>query len=159
MLFAFVIHFQSSACECVILAGSLQDHSKRYDYIFFAEVESLVDSQVEGFENTIYLSSDSTYYKKGGYHPQLRVLEVFKGKVKKKMTGEYLLMDNGWSIDSEYFQPGQLMLIFGSAGQNGGIATSSCASNWTFESLEDFNLKKKEIRKATRRKFLGISLG
>ncbi len=51
------------------------------------------------------------------------------------------------------------MLNFDSAGALGGIATSSCLSHWRYESLEDFILKKKEMRKAARRKFLGISLG
>lgn len=159
LLFAFFIHFQSSACECIFIAENLQEKAKKYDYIFFAEVESLVDNQFEGFERTIYFKYDSTYHKKGGYHPKLRVLEVFKGKVKKKMTGEYLLMENDWSNCAEFFRPGELILIFGNTEQKGGVATSSCASNWTFESLEDFHVKKKEIRKATRRKFLGISLG
>lgn len=156
---AFLIYFKLSACECIIIAENLQEKAKKYDYIFFAEVESLVDHQIEGFERTIYFKYDSTYYKRGGYFPKLRVLEVFKGKVNKKMIGEYLLMDNDWSFCSEHFIPGQFMLIFGSLGHNGSIATSTCASNWTFESQEDFDLKKKEIQKAARRKFLGISLG
>lgn len=143
----------------MIIAGNLQEKAKKYDYIFFAEVESLEDDQVEGFERTIYFKYDSTYYKKGGYHPKLRILEVYKGKVKKKMTGEYLLMDNDWSNCGEFFRPGELILIFGYKGQKGGVATSNCSSNWILNSEEEFSLKKNEIDKATRRKFLGIFPG
>ncbi len=138
----------SWACECIFIAESLQQKAKNYDYIFFAEVESLVDHQVEGFENTFEYRINPSYHLNGGYHPKLQVLEVFKGKVKKGMTGKYLVMDNDWSMCGEFFQPGQFILIFGTKGRKGGITTSTCASNWTFKSQEEFMLKKKELKKS-----------
>ena len=91
---------------------------------------------------------DSTYYKKGGYQPRLEVLEIFKGNVEKDLEGDFLVMDNGWSNCGEYFQTGQLVLIFGHKGRNGGIATTICSPNLTFKSHEDFLRKKKEIQEA-----------
>lgn len=159
LFFALFLGLESYACKCAFSSEDLARQIEDSEFLFYARVESLADSQIDGFEKTLYFLRDSTYYKKGGYHPRLEVLEIFKGDLKEEMEGGFLIMDNGWSNCGEYFYPGQLILIFGYRGGNGGLSTSICSSNLTFKSQEDFSLKKKEIKKATRRKFLGISLG
>lgn len=148
LFFALFLGFKSYACDCAFPNNDLAKQIEGYEFLFYARVESLVDNQIEGYERTIHFLMDSTYLKKGGYQPKLKVLEIFKGDLKEEMEGEFLIMDNGWSNCGVYFYPGQLILIFGHRGRNGGLATSVCSPNLTFKSQEDFLQKKKEIQKA-----------
>jgi hypothetical protein len=148
LIFTLFLGIESYACKCAFSTEDMGEQVKAYEFLFYAKVESLEDKQIEGFERTVYFLRDSTYYKKGGFQPRLKVLEIFKGNVEKELDGDFLVMDNGWSNCGEYFYPGQLILIFGHKGQNGGIATTICSPNLTFKSHEDFLRKKKKIQKA-----------
>lgn len=150
LVFTIFLGLESYACKCALSTEDLGAQIKAYEFLFYAKVESIEDNQIEGFERTLYYMRDSTYYKKGGYQPRLEVLEIFKGNLDKELEGDFLVMDNGWASCAEYFQPGQLILIFGYKGRNGGIATSICSPNLTFKSHEDFLRKKKEIKKASK---------
>ena len=156
LFFSILIYSPAKACECIFGPHTLKEWAKNYPYIFYAEVESLVDNQIEGFEDTIYALHNSQYFLKGGYHPKLKVKEVFKGKVSNFIQEGYLVMNNGWTFCGDFFRPGEKILIFAHEGQYGTLSTSTCDLNRVFASEEEFLSQREEIKKATRKKLLGI---
>ncbi|HSF55171.1 MAG TPA: hypothetical protein VLA71_15555 [Algoriphagus sp.] len=140
---------------------TLKEQMARYEFVFYAQVDSIMDSEIEGFGSTIYYYNlDSAYFTQTGYHPKLKDIEIIKGKLKEQLVDGTLVMGgNSWSMCSRTFKVGERLLIFGNRGGNERISTTICDPIWVFQSHEEYLLKKEEMQKATQRKFLGISLG
>lgn len=156
LFFAVFLAFSSEACECIFGKHTLREWAKGYKYIFYAEVKEIVDPKIRGFENTMTFLHDASYVQIGGYHPKLKVKEIFKGNVQEYIQDGYLTMNNGWSLCGDFFKPGDKILFFAYEGSEGTLATSTCSLNRRYLTDEDFLIERREVKKATRGKFIGI---
>ena len=153
-LLLFMISLGSSwACECIIPSDySLKDAVDGHPVIFLAEVVSIEDPKDPNFEWVGDLVFDSLYYKKRGYEPQFRIIEVLKGKVGKERKGDRLFFQSDFSTCSVSFQLGKTYLVFAYRDKSGTLGTSSCSLRFQFENQEASKAKRKEIKKALRQK-------
>ena len=85
-----------------------------------------------------------------------KVKEIFKGNVQDYIQDGYLTMNNGWSLCGDFFKPGDKILFFAYEGSEGTLATSTCSLNRRYLTDEDFLIERRELKKATRGKFIGI---
>jgi hypothetical protein len=129
---------------------TLREQMGRFDYVFYAQVDSILDTTNGGFNSNLRFSPDNRSYKNEGYHPKLTVLEVFRRSSKRILKKGTLVMNNSSSICDRLFKVGERLLLFGYEGKNGGIATDICAPTWVFESEEKFMMERAKIRKASR---------
>ncbi|MBX2962111.1 MAG: hypothetical protein KF687_06330 [Cyclobacteriaceae bacterium] len=110
------------ACECLPIL-TLEQQFKKADIVFYAKVQSLNDKNVKGFRETMHFTLDSLYTDKGGYHPTLRVKEVYKGKLEKDIE---LNIKSNWGLCDVFFKTGTYYIVFGYFDKDGLIQTSIC---------------------------------
>lgn len=110
-----------SACECSPTV-TFEEQFKKADVVFYAKVISINDSEVENFKNTLYYAMDSLYIEQGGYHPTLRVLKTFKGKLGSKT----IKLKSKWAGCDVFFIRSKEYLVFGFISDNGDISTNIC---------------------------------
>lgn len=135
LVFFFLVCGSALACECIFQKETLKQQIDRYSFVFYAQVDSLLDD------------------KKAGYHPKLNVLEIFKADSKVGLKEGELLLENSGSICDRVFNLGERLLVFGHKGLNGVISVSICDPLWVFDSHEEFLLERKKIQCAARRNF------
>ena len=139
LFFLFLANAPTHACECIFGQHTLKEWVAKYEYIFYAEVPPNPDGML------------------GNKHfSKLKVKEIFKGKINTYIREGFLQIENDLSLCSQIFNPGEKILIFANEGKSGYLSTSTCDLNRVFASEEDFRNQRKEIKKATRKKLLGI---
>jgi hypothetical protein len=117
-----ILTWDTLACECIPIL-TLEQQFKKADIVFYAKVQSINDRQVDGFRDTMHFTMDSLYTDKGGYHPTLKVKEVYKGKLEQDIE---LNIKSNWGLCDVYFKTDTDYIVFGYYDKDGLIQTSVC---------------------------------
>ncbi|NJN41810.1 MAG: hypothetical protein HC811_05835 [Flammeovirgaceae bacterium] len=86
ILIVFILAFLSTdnfACDCS--PWTLELHFNNADIIFYAKVTGINDDKREGYKESLHFILDPLYTLKGGYHPELKILETIKGEFKEDL--------------------------------------------------------------------------
>ena len=115
------------ACKCAIYSSLETFIGERYkasDFVISAKIEFVKDSLTKG---NYIMSSDSNYWRQGGYNAVLKISKVYKGELK----ADTIEITPNWSNCSQYFKTGDTYIIFGYINKKGEFTTSVCSGNFS----------------------------
>ncbi len=121
-LLSFFLTTDLLACDCQHTM-SVKEAFEQASIVFYGRVEGVNDETVEGYTNTMHFAIDSLYTKKGGYFVNIKVKEVYKGKLSNDVP---VHIKGSWGLCDVFFKKNMEYIVFGYVMPDGQIQTNVC---------------------------------